>query len=249
MAVCTVYGLAKNIYLGVAKSSIEMFGKMHLAKYLTDAISITKMGIQKTIQFLILSAYRQRYICLENGIHGQKMELATLQERPQKNGIDRKKEGYGINAMRKGLRGGQNGSVRVKIAHNVTVYLKPLLEKAGILKFTAHLLANLRHIGNAAQIERRQLVIDRVNDLNCCEDVWCLTVPDAQEFSLRNGAIVHNCSHPADAFRMLAVAWQLEPTAQKSAETKVLMVGPQNQVTLDDMWHVHSQQISHRARI
>lgn len=57
------------------------------------------------------------------------------------------------------------------------------------------------------------------------------------------------CSHPADAFRMLAVAWQLEPTAQKSAEQKILIVGPQNQVTLDDMWQVHSQQSSGRARI
>ena len=57
------------------------------------------------------------------------------------------------------------------------------------------------------------------------------------------------CSHPADSFRMLAVAWQLEPTAQKSAEQKILIVGPQNRVTLDDMWQVHSQQSSGRARI
>ena len=34
------------------------------------------------------------------------------------------------------------------------------------------------------------------------DDVWCLTVPDAEEFSLENGAIVHNC---ADAMRYLAM--------------------------------------------
>ena len=56
------------------------------------------------------------------------------------------------------------------------------------------------------------------------------------------------CSHPADAFRMLAIAWRAEPTAQRPAEPRVLIVGPENEVTLNDMWAVHSQQ-SRRARI
>jgi len=56
------------------------------------------------------------------------------------------------------------------------------------------------------------------------------------------------CSHPADAFRMLAIAWRSEPTAQRPAEPRVLIVGPENEVTLNDMWAIHSQQ-SKRARI
>jgi len=56
-------------------------------------------------------------------------------------------------------------------------------------------------------------------------------------------------SHPADAFRMLAVAWRQEPAAQKPLESKVLIVGPQNQVTLNDMWQVHDRSVSRRARI
>jgi hypothetical protein len=56
------------------------------------------------------------------------------------------------------------------------------------------------------------------------------------------------CSHPADAFRMLAIAWRSEPTAQRPPESRTLIVGPQNEVTLNDMWAVHSQQ-SRRARI
>lgn len=44
-------------------------------------------------------------------------------------------------------------------------------------------------------------------------------------------------SHPADAFRMLAVAWQHEGPKVKTPEApRSLMVGPQNQVTLTDMW-------------
>ena len=56
-------------------------------------------------------------------------------------------------------------------------------------------------------------------------------------------------SHPADAFRMLAVAWRQEPAAQKPLDSKVLIVGPQNEVTLNDMWQVHERSVSRRARI
>jgi phage terminase large subunit len=48
-------------------------------------------------------------------------------------------------------------------------------------------------------------------------------------------------SHAADAFRMLAIAWRAEPVAAKAPEAKVLYVGPQNEVTLNDMWAVHDR--------
>jgi hypothetical protein len=53
-----------------------------------------------------------------------------------------------------------------------------------------------------APIPAKSLLIESVRPLSQAEDVWCLTVPGAAEFSLGNGAIVHNC---ADAFRTLAV--------------------------------------------
>lgn len=56
-------------------------------------------------------------------------------------------------------------------------------------------------------------------------------------------------SHPADAFRMLAIAWRQEPIAATTTEQKALIVGPQNQVTLNDMWAAHAQQSSRRIRI
>lgn len=53
---------------------------------------------------------------------------------------------------------------------------------------------------------------------------------------------LHNwASHPADAFRMLAVAWREEPTASVAEKPRVLMVGPGNEVTLEDMWAAHEQ--------
>jgi len=44
------------------------------------------------------------------------------------------------------------------------------------------------------------------------------------------------CSHPADAMRMLAIAWRAEPTVRAPDRIKPLMVGPENTVTLNDMW-------------
>jgi hypothetical protein len=56
-------------------------------------------------------------------------------------------------------------------------------------------------------------------------------------------------SHPADAFRMLAVSWQETADKTPAIEPKPLMVGPQNTVTLNDMWAVHDRTTSRRARI
>jgi len=44
------------------------------------------------------------------------------------------------------------------------------------------------------------------------------------------------CSHPADAMRMLAIAWRAEPTVKPPDVVKPLMIGPENTVTLNDMW-------------
>ena len=43
-------------------------------------------------------------------------------------------------------------------------------------------------------------------------------------------------SHPADAFRMMAISWKNEPVFKAPDREKPLMVGPQNTVTLNDMW-------------
>jgi len=56
-------------------------------------------------------------------------------------------------------------------------------------------------------------------------------------------------SHPSDAFRMMAVAWRSEPTVAAPLESKTLIVGPQNQVSLNEMWDAHDRQSPRRARI
>lgn len=49
-------------------------------------------------------------------------------------------------------------------------------------------------------------------------------------------------SHPADAFRMLAIAWGVEPTEKPGDPGRILLVGPDNEVTLNDMWAAHRSQ-------
>lgn len=53
---------------------------------------------------------------------------------------------------------------------------------------------------------------------------------------------LHNwASHACDAARMLAVAWNHEPKPSEKEKPRVLMVGPENQVTLNDMWQAHER--------
>jgi len=56
-------------------------------------------------------------------------------------------------------------------------------------------------------------------------------------------------SHPSDAFRMVAVSWSEVADKPPAPEVKPLMVGPENTVTLNDMWQVHDRTTSRRARI
>lgn len=47
----------------------------------------------------------------------------------------------------------------------------------------------------------------------------------------------HNwTSHPADAFRMMAIAWKNEPSTYTPQPDRPLIVGPGNKSTLNDMW-------------
>ena len=49
-------------------------------------------------------------------------------------------------------------------------------------------------------------------------------------------------SHPADAFRMMAVAWVQEPTVRAPDATRTLLVGQENSATLADMWAANERQ-------
>jgi hypothetical protein len=70
---------------------------------------------------------------------------------------------------------------------------------------------------NSALTTARPLTIESVRPLKETADVWCLTVPGEECFSLGNGAVVHNCSHASDAFRYLSLVWKA-PAEEKKPE-------------------------------
>jgi hypothetical protein len=82
-----------------------------------------------------------------------------------------------------------------------------LSERAGILNGSAPRFAKPRTIAS-------------VRHLDCKQDVWCITVPGVEAFALSNGAVVHNCSHLADAFRYLALSWRVVP--EPAVEQKII---------------------------
>ena len=54
-------------------------------------------------------------------------------------------------------------------------------------------------------------------------------------------------SHPADAFRMIAIAWAAEPRNNETITVpRTLIVGPGNEATLNDMWASHTSTRSAR---
>lgn len=56
-------------------------------------------------------------------------------------------------------------------------------------------------------------------------------------------------SHPADAFRMLAVAWrEQEPEASRDTGLRGLVVGKSN-VTFDELWEQHEREVGKVARL
>ena len=162
--------------------------------------------------------------------------LTLWREKKRLNGTEVKLDDYGIAAMRNEQRDGRSGSAKVSLVQTVLNRLMRWLDKVLCRKNTVARPVKLLRIANVRKLDKTA-------------DVWCLTVPDSAEFSLANGAVVHNCSHPSDAFRMLAVSWQEISDKTPALEPKPLMVGPQNTVTLNDMWQVHDRTVSRRARI
>jgi hypothetical protein len=136
-------------------------------------------------------------------------------------GINQMKGGCGIGDTPSDQRAGSSGSANSDRALNAASFSTLSFARAAMRKFIAILTA-------------RPLRIERVDSLEQREDVYCLTVPDAQCFSLANGAIVRNC----DAFRYLAMAWRprLRHTPKPSREPTGLIIPPPREPRAGEMW-------------
>ncbi|SRR5216684_786794 len=197
-------GRKKDILKKVDHICIEMFGRMHLVKYLTDVIFTIKMKILKIIHCLTLNVYHQKFI-LDSSGQIQRVYL-TKQEKKRANGINLKKEENGIEDKLFDAKVGQSGKEKKKDVLYATNYIKHLLGKTDMLKNIA--LQNVNHL--------RVLGVKRLNET---ADVYCISVPEVSHFSLANGAVVHN----SDAMRTLATGLHfIVPTEGMNLNSQIL---------------------------
>jgi len=192
---------AKDTMLEVAKGYILRLGNQLLEIYPKGATSITETRIRQTTAYQTLNASRFQNIYRTIGQMRTEENLKILQPKPgcwHPNGINLKKEDYGTVDKHNALKHGQNGNARKEIVSSVVKNLWHLFAKVVLPKSIALLIAT-------------PLAVVEVNKLNDTEDVWCLTVPGVDHFSLCNGAIVHNCSHGSDAFITFAVGYVDHP--------------------------------------
>jgi len=198
-----------NTGLEVAKGFTETFGKALSAPSQKVATSTTRIATPQTIASTIsnvsLPASTFRTLGRRGLPEGMKATVYSAKppERGQLNGTDQKREGYGIAATPRGLKAGPSGSGKTSLVSIAGRYLRRLFAKAGIRR-------------NTAPTFPRPRTIESVRHLKAKEDVWCITVPGVEAFALSNGAVVHNCSHLADAFRYLSLSWQAIPEAAVS---------------------------------
>lgn len=195
MVASIAYGQVINTCREAGGNFIEMCGQWPLVQFLKDVISITKTAILRTTSSPISNAYQQVSIYQQGPQSVTPLEQSTLRMRQELRlppGIGLKKVGYGTGDTWTELKLGQNGSESLKTAPSVRKSFKLFREIADTLKFIVAKSAKCRRIAY-------------VEDLDEVADVWCLTVPEVEHFSLSNGSIVHNC---ADGWRYLSLSWR-----------------------------------------
>lgn len=223
MAASTAFGRVKRIFRGAVKSCIERFGELLSGISLKAATSTTEMATQPIIQLRTLSAWKARSTFrTRSESHQDSLQMPSGQ--PLLRGTDQRLEGFGTVVMQSGPRVGRSGSGKTS--------------RASIAGMSLTLSSARAAIRNAfALLTAKPLRIESVEALSEAEDVWCLTVPDGEMFSLGNGAVVHNC---ADAFRYACMAWreQIAPKAPPEARP----IRTIREYTLDEAWKLIPKQ-------
>ena len=185
-------GIAKDIYRRVGQGFTGTFGNSRLAKSLKAATSIIETAIRLITASATSSAETRTNTFLKLGMVGSEQNtFLTSHEQKPPSGTPQKKGSYGTADTPSSRKGGKNGNELRRTALFAGPSSSGLKEKAEILKYTVLQIA-------------KPLVIENVTRLDTPSDVWCLHVPGDHNFSLANGAVVHN----SDGWRTVAVSWR-----------------------------------------
>jgi len=189
---CTGSTRLKSTFRAAARSCTARFGAWLSGPFQLDATSITRMPILPITGWTISNASLLPSTSPILGGRTSKLtapeDSTTVPGRKRLTGTNPMPVGFGIRDMPNGSRAGPNGGESRRIAQSAAQSFSASIESVLTPR-------------NTAQPPARPLLIESVRPLSERADVWCLTVPGAEEFSLANGALVHNC----DAFRMYAM--------------------------------------------
>lgn len=229
-AASIAYGQVIGICREAGRNFTETCGRWPLVQFLKGVISTIRTVTREIIFSQILSVSPQACTCQQRQGSSSPPGLSTLrvrQERRLQTGIGLKRGGYGTGDTWPESRAGLNGSEFRRTARSAKKSFRPFSETVGILKSIAAKSAKCRRIAS-------------VEELKFQEDVWCLTVPGAEHFSLANGAVVHNC---ADAWRTLSLTWKVSQMDAPEPVNQPINTSP---IRWGDLVKQHFE---HRARL
>ncbi len=148
-------------------------------------------------------------------------------ERPQPNGTEARPDAFGTSGTPSKSKHGPNGNTPTRLASFA----------AGLWRCWS---GNKDVRSDSAATTASPLRIVAITRVTIPADVWDITVPDGQCFSLANGAVVHNS---ADAFRYAAiVAKYVMGLQRKAIHTEGPAATPMDRsFTLDQLWAANKQ--------
>jgi hypothetical protein len=184
MALSTAYIRVTRTIKAEMGDFTGMFGQLLSAQFQQDVISTTGIMTPQITEYPILSVSPRQSIFPTTGT--TRVGQSISRKGPEMlllSGIGPRRVDFGTVATLKSLKAGQSGSGKLSrvltAAKNTMLWLEALIHRS------------------FATLTARHVIIESVSPAGY-EDVWCLTVPEVEHFSLANGAVVHNC---ADAFR------------------------------------------------
>lgn len=217
-------GRVKDTLRVAANAFTAMCGFQHLAQSPMVAISTTATGTRSITDsitcsaFLLTNTYRSHGTKATVRSHRNSISQLLPGLRPQ-SGTNPRKGGFGTRGKQSGLNRGPNGRAKNALANAAGRCSWLWSERTDTLESIVHLFARLRHIVRGGRQTNTPVVIESVKPLNETADVWCMTVPGVECFSLSNGAVVHNC---ADAFGLMCVAYEAPRDKPKVRERVVV---------------------------
>lgn len=198
-AVSTACGRVSAIWHAGVAACTAMYGRQRLVPSPMGATSITAMATSSIMPWAISNALMSTPILLRHGsARGASVSpmgiLRTRRALLRLHGMLRLKDGSGTVATPSVSKTGRSGNAK----NAYVAFARSLLHA---------FCAPMDIIRSIARPPAKPLTIAAVKKLNAYADVWCLTVPGYEEFSLANGALVHNSSHGADALRTFAMGY------------------------------------------